>query len=61
MIGEDVLCSNCRVRLAGGDLDGLPLCIECVEPVLERWVALELDPWLEAALPAFDDDPFNGR
>lgn len=58
MIGADVLCEHCRYRLAAGDLDGRPLCLECVLPVLERWIATEVDPYLETHLPDLLDDPF---
>ena len=56
LMNADRLCTACRWRLADGELDGEPLCLHCVEPVLERWVALEADPWLP--LPELADDPW---
>lgn len=59
MIAADVLCEQCRYRLADGDLDGHPLCVHCVEAVLERWVAVDADPYLENLLPELGEGPFD--
>lgn len=52
----DVLCSQRCMRLADGWLDSEPMCVSCADLVLERTVALDLDPWL--VLPDLRDDPF---
>jgi hypothetical protein len=58
----DTLCANRRCgKVAEWLAEGLPVCSGCADELLERWVAIDLDPRLRWRLPTLwgDDEVFG--
>lgn len=52
IVWGETLCSLCRHRLAACELDSEPLCLDCADLVVERWVLTSERPELVTRLPS---------